>query len=70
MFTELHNKLPEQFRVIAKNPQDKTYFVENITFSTYFWCYAEQTLIPGQILQATIKLSQHLEDYPLLIIYH
>jgi len=69
VLTQLHNKLPDQFRVIAKNPQDTTYFVENMTLSTYFWCYAQQTLSPGQTLQAIIKPPLHPEDYPVLIIY-
>ena len=67
MLIGLHNKLPEEFRVLAKDDQDQTYFVKNITLSEYLWCYAEQTLRVGQKLDGEIKPPKHPEDYPVLV---
>ena len=65
--TTQHNKLPDQFWVIAKNDEDKTYFIKNMASSEYFWCYAQQMLRVGQKLHGTIKPPQHPEDYPVLV---
>ncbi len=69
MLTQQNNQFPEQFRVIAKDSKDSIYFVENINLSKFFWCYASLTLIPGQTIEALVKPPQHLENYPLLIVY-
>jgi hypothetical protein len=69
MLIKSNDKLLAQFRVIANNPQDRTYFVENMTLSEYFWCYAEQKLTLGQKVDGEVKPPQHPEDYPVLIIY-
>jgi hypothetical protein len=69
MLTQQNNQLPEKFRVIAKDSKDLIYFVENINLSKFFWCYASQTLILGQTIEALVQPPQHPENYPLLIVY-
>ncbi len=66
MAVEVNNELVECFGIFAKDIQDKTYFIKNMMSLECYWCYAEQELSVGKVVNGVLILPSHPEEFPML----